>query len=207
MAKQGRKAKRQAAREERAREGALETERKPSRSERESARASQATGEDVPPIELPADESASGVSTSGTSLVLTGTARMLANAFVALFLLYMIAMPLRYYLGGGGHDERFSWRMFSTIRLQQCKGRVFDVLGERAVPVRLEKMLQVAWIGMLERNRPLVVQRVLERRCTEEGVTQARFALACTAPDGSKLPEVRKELDCKTGVLTEESSP
>lgn len=199
MAKQGRKAKRQAAREER--------ERKAEAARTESAAASSTAprteSQEIEPIDLPAPERAG--TTSSTDLVLHGSARTLANVFIAVFLLYMLAMPARYYLTGGGHDERFSWRMFSTIRLQSCKARVHDVLGEREEPVKLDKLVQVAWIGMLERNRPLVVQRVLERRCAEEGVTHARYALSCTAPDGTKLPDVRKELDCKSGVLSEKA--
>ncbi len=131
--------------------------------------------------------------------------RSLENAFIACFLLFMLAMPLRYYLGGRGFDERFSWRMFSTIRMLDCKVKVQDVLGGagRTREVPLVKEVQVAWIGMLERARGLVVQKLLERRCDEAGVTLARYHLECTSPDGSTLPDVDRHMVCKIRELAD----
>jgi hypothetical protein len=63
----------------------------------QAAAASVASGADLPPAG-PLEASPRG--------------RMLANVFIALFLAYQLAMPLRWYLGDRGFDERFSWRMF-----------------------------------------------------------------------------------------------
>src|SRR5690349_9855363 len=56
--------------------------------------------------------------------------RTFENAFIALFLAFMLGMPLRYYMGGRGFDERFSWRMFSTIRMLDCKATVVEDVAD-----------------------------------------------------------------------------
>src|SRR5438477_6595214 len=106
--------------------------------------------------------------------------RAASNGFIAAFLLYQIAMPLRYYARGGGYDERFSWRMFSTVRMQKCTVRVRETAkpddgGEaRERSVNLNHELQIAWIGMLERDRPQVVRKFLARRCQQPDVSAVR---------------------------------
>jgi hypothetical protein len=128
--------------------------------------------------------------------------RALGNALIAAFLLFQIAMPLRYYLGGRGYDERFSWRMFSSVRMQRCDVRVREVLdGDDERAVGLERELQVAWIGMLERYRSQVVDEFLARRCARDGVRRARYERACTDTDGTVLPRMHVALDCATERL------
>lgn len=122
-------------------------------------------------------------------------------ALIALFLVYQVAMPLRYYLGGRGDDERFSWRMFSSVRLQRCKVHVREVEAGKSREVDLSKAVQVAWIGMLERDRPQVVHRLLARRCQEPAVEETRYERSCTDTDGSALPTLEQKLDCKSGRL------
>jgi hypothetical protein len=126
--------------------------------------------------------------------------RALSNAFIALFVLFQLAMPLRYYLLGGGTDERFSWRMFSTVRMQTCEVKVHDIVLADGQPsprkVELRKLLHGAWINMLERYRPRAVDKLLRRRCEERGVTAARFVRKCKDTDGDRRPTLEVELDC-----------
>jgi hypothetical protein len=132
---------------------------------------------------------------------------MLANAFIALFLAYQVAMPLRYYMGGRGLDERFSWRMFSSVRMLECKVEVEEHVGDSgepyARPVNLKKEIQIAWIGLLERGRSLVVEKLLKRRCKEAGVLKVDYALDCVAPDGKRLPTMRHHMMCSDQVLAD----
>jgi hypothetical protein len=127
--------------------------------------------------------------------------RALSNAFIALFLLYQVAMPLRYYLGGRGDDERFSWRMFSSVRLQKCEVRVQEIVAGQSREVKLSQAVQIAWIGMLERNRPQAVEKLLRRRCRESGVTETRYTRRCRDTDGSALPPLELRMDCAHGDL------
>jgi len=135
--------------------------------------------------------------------------RALANALIAAFLLFQIAMPLRYYLGGRGYDERFSWRMFSSVRMQRCTVQVHETAsdgGERKL--NLEQELQVAWIGMLERYRAGVVEELLRKRCASGGAREVRYARSCKDPGGSELPQIHAKLDCARNVLSvEERAP
>jgi hypothetical protein len=130
-----------------------------------------------------------------------GHGRAASNAFIAFFLLCQVAMPLRYYLGGRGDDERFSWRMFSSVRMHKCTVRVQEVVAGRAREVELGHAMQIAWIGMLERNRPQVVTKLLRRRCQERGVSEARYHRSCTGNDGGALPPLELAMDCASGAL------
>lgn len=127
--------------------------------------------------------------------------RRAANVFIALFLLYQVLMPLSYYLGDGGYDERFSWRMFSTLRLHRCNVGVQEEAGGDVRQVALGQALQVAWVNMLKRHRIDVVEKFLHARCAEEGVSEVRYVRRCTDTDGTQLPPQRLTLDCTAGTL------
>lgn len=110
-------------------------------------------------------------------------------------------MPLRYYLGGGGTDERFSWRMFSTVRMQRCTVVVDDTLereGGRRDERRVDlgKLIHSAWINLLERGREAVVNELLAQRCTQPGVLSARYTRTCKDTDGTVLPAQKIEHRC-----------
>lgn len=134
--------------------------------------------------------------------------RTLQNVFIAAVLVFQIVAPLRYYLGARGYDERFSWRMFSTLRLRDCKVKVEDharVRG-RSVrrPVSIDRDVHVAWLRLLERMRGPVVDAYLARRCelgrdSDEPVEQVDFECTCRDTDGTPLPPVKQSLDCSTG--------
>src|SRR5690242_15394556 len=104
MAKKGRKDK--------ARKSQRDSESAPARPEASSPQPGAAAADQ--PERVPAAQSAAP-SDAGED---TPRNRLWSNVFIALFLAYQLAMPLRYYLGGRGYDERFSWRMFSTLRMQ-----------------------------------------------------------------------------------------
>jgi len=132
-------------------------------------------------------------------------ARLFANIFIALFVAYQLGMPLRYYMGGRGLDERFSWRMFSSIRMLDCLVEVEEHVGAPGDTTRrevnLKKEVQVAWIGLLERGRGLVIEKLLSRRCDQEGVVQVDYHLSCKAPDGAKWPDLDRHMACRDRKL------
>ena len=134
-----------------------------------------------------------------------GRQRRLANLFILAFLAYQVGMPLRYYLGERGYDERFSWRMFSTLRLQQCEMQVSEAAAGSSqleeVPVRSD--VQVAWVSLLERVRKPVVEKYLQRRCERQRVARVVYTRSCTNTDGSALPPQTLRMDCADRVLHE----
>lgn len=132
------------------------------------------------------------------------------NALIVAVLLVQALVPLRYYLGfAEGDDERFSWRMFSTVRLQRCEMSVSELRDGSDVPqqVALKPILQVAWISILQRFRPTVVEGFMRFRCETEGVTKVLYDRTCVAPDGTNLPPNRLELVCVSGELREVKTP
>jgi hypothetical protein len=134
--------------------------------------------------------------------------RAAANTIIALFLLFAIAMPARYYLTGGGLDERFAWRMFSTVRQYACQVQVYD--KRRAggvVEVNLTEVVHMAWVNMLKRGRPAVGDKILRARCEAGDNVEAQLQRTCTTPDGSALPPAVYTIDCDSGAIEERESP
>jgi hypothetical protein len=136
-----------------------------------------------------------------------GKATPIALAFIALFLLYQVAMPLAYYLGGRGTDERFSWRMFSSVRMQKCSVKVKETAGGEQRDVDLDREVQIAWIGMLERYRPAVVEKLLRRRCERAEASEVRYVRSCVETDGSKAPELTVKVESEHGKLSSTVEP
>ena len=121
----------------------------------------------------------------------------------AAFLAFQALIPLRYYLGSGGDDERFSWRMFSTRRMLQCRMDIEELtgMGPRAQRTQVLPQLdvQVAWLEVLRRNRPAAVQRYLERRCDISKADSVKYTRSCVQSDGEQMPEQQAILHCESG--------
>lgn len=133
--------------------------------------------------------------------------RTLSNAIIGLFLAVQVLVPLGYYLGDGGTDERFRWRMFSSVRLQRCRVSVRGYGTEG--PQRLDpgQDIQVAWVNLLKRNRPRVVERYLERACQREGLARVRLRRRCRDTDGSELPALDIVRRCENGTVVSREVP
>lgn len=119
-------------------------------------------------------------------------------------LLVQALIPLRYYLGDDAYDERFSWRMFSAVRMQQCDIAASETTHGVTRPVRLIETIHVAWINTLRRNREAVMERYLEWRCEQDGVSRARLENECRTPDGREVPTIVREIECASGEITRE---
>ncbi|MGF1467876.1 MAG: hypothetical protein ACFCGT_17285 [Sandaracinaceae bacterium] len=130
------------------------------------------------------------------------SAPRLALVAAGRWLLLQAALPLRYYLGDDPYDERFAWRMFSTVRLARCELRVIERREGRWRRTPLGRTLHVAWIGLLERNRPAVWSAYLRSRC-EEGADAVRLENRCVGPAGAPLPVARRRVDCRRGEVVE----
>lgn len=123
------------------------------------------------------------------------------NLTIAAILAFQIAMPLSYYLSDRLYDERFSWRMFSTLRLRDCKVEVKEHLisegRSRTRRVNIERDVHVAWLRLLERMRSAVVDEYLARRCQSPDVTSVDFTCHCNDTDGRPLPPMERSFTCK----------
>lgn len=121
----------------------------------------------------------------------------LLAAFVGLQLL----IPLRYYLGDDLYDERFAWRMFSQVRVQECSAEA----SEDGRPLAPYSILPAPWVSLLSRNRPAVVGRFLAWRCAAEGERErVRVTTTCRDVTGELLSPIVRERDCASGEVTVE---
>lgn len=127
--------------------------------------------------------------------------RRLVMAVMVALLAIQALVPLRYYLGDDRFDERFSWRMFSAVRVYSCELTAFETRNGREQPKSLTSTIHVAWITTMRRNREAVMRRYLRWRCEQEGVEAARLVNRCTTPEGARIPDVVRSIDCASGAL------
>lgn len=129
---------------------------------------------------------------------MSSSQRRVENLIICAVLAFEILVPLSYYLGARGYDERFSWRMFSTLRLRDCKVHVTETPRDGGGPrdVAIEKDVHVAWLRLLERVRTDVVDRYLRRRCDLGAVDEVEYVSTCRDTDGTTLPPVRRTQRC-----------
>lgn len=121
---------------------------------------------------------------------------------VAGLLLAQALIPLRYYLGDDPFDERFSWRMFSAVRVYQCQLAAFDDVGGVPTQVPLMREIHVGWVTTMRRNRQAVQERYLRWRCDENEIEGARIVNRCTSPEGRR-EDVIRTIDCESGKIEE----
>jgi hypothetical protein len=125
------------------------------------------------------------------------------RAFIVVAVLAQLLIPLTYYLRDDPYDERFAWRMFSGVRLQECELGVFETRGAGEQTVNPYQVVPAGWVEGLKRNRRRVVERYLTLRCEREGTTHVRVENRCVEVDGTPLPPIEVARDCASG----ETSP
>ena len=129
-----------------------------------------------------------------------GRARVAARWVVAVWVGAEFLIPLRYYLGTDRYDERFSWRMFSAVRLETCAVEVEEWTTRRdAVEhVRLDliRELPVTWVALLQRRRAAVAARFLEARCARPGTRRVRLTSRCAGMSGGPPSVAVRAVEC-----------
>jgi hypothetical protein len=130
-----------------------------------------------------------------------GRARALARWAAVAWLGLQALVPLGYYLGDDLYDERFSWRMFSAVRMYECQMTVTETDASGPQPFDLRRSIHGAWAHAMQLNREAVIRRFLRWRCTQEGVVAVRVENRCREPDGGEVPLVRREIRCESGAI------
>ena len=120
------------------------------------------------------------------------------NVGIALFLAAQVSVPLSYYLSDRNYDERFSWRMFSTLRVRDCRVKVTELVGAQSVPreVDVQRDVHVSWLRLLERMRGAVIDAYLQRRCVDPAVQRVELTSRCRDTDQTTLPPFVRSLTC-----------
>ena len=106
--------------------------------------------------------------------------RTYANAFIAIVLVFHVVLPLRYYVGGSGNDERFSWRMFSTLQLELATSNVDVAVTEKTTNskprvVDVQRVLPEPWIEFLRRGHPVVTDAYVLHRQQDHAASDVRI--------------------------------
>ena len=112
-----------------------------------------------------------------------------------IFLGAQVWLPMSYYLGDYPWDERFAWRMFSTVRSLNCQAQAWEgaQAGQASVPcpdgqgrcaqVRLSQALHMVWVNLLKRGRREVVERFVQTRCAQGSGRSFYMSLTCPHPE------------------------
>jgi hypothetical protein len=128
-------------------------------------------------------------------------------AWLWLLVAVQVAIPASYYLRDDRDDERFSWRMFSVVRVRSCDIAVREQRAAEFESADLDKLLHASWRAAMARGRKRVIERFLTKRCHDEPFKAVTFVRTCREVDREKTPEQRVTLDCHTGAFRFEGTP
>ncbi|MCB9659503.1 MAG: hypothetical protein H6726_17795 [Sandaracinaceae bacterium] len=122
------------------------------------------------------------------------------RAFIVALVALQLLVPLTYYLRDDPYDERFAWRMFSGVRLQQCRTSAFET-GANGVEQQVDpfRLVTPGWVANLSRNRRPVIESYLEHRCDVGELRAVRVLNVCQGVDGEAVPPREYARDCATG--------
>jgi hypothetical protein len=108
------------------------------------------------------------------------------TCLIALFVVVQLLLPLHYYVARRDpHDERFAWRMFSPMRMAQCKANL-EVDGKK---VELAALYHEAWIELGKRGRYVVLEKMAAQQCAQKPGAVVTLELECRYL-GTQEPEV-----------------
>lgn len=100
--------------------------------------------------------------------------------FILAFLVVQALAPLHYYtVRRDVHDERFAWRMFSPMRMTQCRWAV----SIDKQPITLGTQFHEAWLEMVGRGRMTVIEQMAAKLCRANLGKPVEVTLDCTYID------------------------
>lgn len=100
---------------------------------------------------------------------------------IAVYLVVQLLLPLSYYtVRDDRFDERFSWRMFSDIRMLKCQA----AYTRGTSPVTLSQEFHMAWNTLVQRGRGDVIDAVTAELCKDASGQELYLRLECREADG-----------------------
>ena len=128
-----------------------------------------------------------------------GQTKPIVLACLVLFFGIQMYAPIRYYLGDYPWDERFSWRMFSTVRTLKCRPQLWSQQSDdsRRQPLRLSREMHMVWVNLMKRGRLRVVEEFARSYCQRRPETALYISLSCPnpTPPHAAIPLIRPETD------------
>lgn len=99
------------------------------------------------------------------------------------FLVLQLLLPLTYYtVREDRFDERFSWRMFSDVRMVKCQAG----FNRGGTGVTMSQEFHMAWNTLVQRGRGDVIDAVGQELCEGARGKPVKVRLECRMADGSK---------------------
>lgn len=122
---------------------------------------------------------------------------------LAAFLVAQTLIPLHYYLGDHPWDERFAWRMYSSVRVSQCRIQSFETRAGQREQTRISEHIHVAYASNIQRNRPRVAEAYLRWRCeSDPSLEQAEVYNTCVDARGERIePRLERRIFCESGFI------
>jgi len=136
----------------------------------------------------------------------SGSVSKWRNVFIIGWIGLQVALPLSYYLGDDRFDERFAWRMFSPVRLSECRVKLVDRTDGAANAVRPSAELHEVWSNLLSRARASVVRAYAKRWC-ERRRNAGADAPALHAEIVCENPARRGDPACAGALIAAASGP
>ncbi len=97
---------------------------------------------------------------------------------IHLILLGLLLPPLHYYLfNSDKRDERFAWRMFSPVRVENCGTQFF--VGENGAPIKVANYFHNAWLDFTKRGRKQAIAAMAQRLCDDNPGQSVRVRILC----------------------------
>ena len=121
--------------------------------------------------------------------------RRFSYLFLIIFFGVQTWAAASYYMGDYVWDERFSWRMFSTVRNLKCDFKMWrrspqgkdqcpDDSPTRCDRVRLNKEQHMVWVNLMKRGRLSVLDHWAVHECKSQDQFGGVFVkLQCQSPD------------------------
>jgi len=105
------------------------------------------------------------------------------TGLIVAFIVVQLCLPLVYFTRRDPHDERFAWRMFSPMRMAQCKPQ-FVLDGK---PIVLDSEFHEAWITLAERGRFVVIEAMAAKLCAKHAGSAVTVTLDCEYLDRERV--------------------
>lgn len=131
------------------------------------------------------------------------------KGFLVLFFGFQMYIPWQYYQGDYPWDERFSWRMFSTVRTLKCSPRFWTQSPTTSYkrPLRLGKEMHIVWINLMKRGRLRVIRQFADDYCQNHPGHSLYGSLSCPhpKPPHSSLSLIKPDQDlCSSDTIRTE---
>ena len=87
---------------------------------------------------------------------------------------------MTYYASDRIYDERFAWRMFSSVRMARCDFNLYSQEQTGLEPLKLSKKYHVVWLNLAKRARADVIDGLIANECMLH--EDVRAHLNCSTP-------------------------